>query len=108
MPISHAVQMLKRIPSLLSPSRWLYYGMAMVFADILLMMMRYLGVVLKTNALAELVMHHGADSTAQTMLHIADALNLVPWKAIGIIMAAGILLIAFGLRTPQDFRRRRD
>jgi hypothetical protein len=58
MSISHAVQMLKRIPSLLSPARWLYYGMAMVFADILLMMMRYLGVVLKTNALAELVVHH--------------------------------------------------
>jgi len=79
---------------------WVYIGAGLLIADLLLMVLRYLGVVFKTNAVAELAVHHGVDAEAQNLLHLADVLNVVHWKWIGEIFLVGVVLLFIGLWKP--------
>ena len=79
---------------------WVYIGAGLLIADLLLMVLRYLGVVFKTNAVAELAVHHGVDAEAQNLLHLADVLNVVHWKWIGEIFLVGVVLLFIGIWKP--------
>lgn len=76
----------------------------MIIFDLLLMVVRYLGVVFKTNAVAVLAVHHGVDAEAQSLLHFANILNMVRWKWIGGIFVLGIFLLIIGFW--RSFSRR--
>nr|WP_226819178.1 hypothetical protein [Acidithiobacillus montserratensis] len=76
----------------------------MIIVDLLLMVVRYLGVVFKTNAVAVLAVHHGVDAEAQSLLHLANILNMVRWKWIGGIFLLGVFLLVIGFSRPF-FRR---
>jgi hypothetical protein len=79
---------------------WVYIGTGLIIADLLLMVLRYLGVVFKTNAVAELAVHHGIDAEAQGLLHLANVLNMVHWKWIGEIFLVGVVLLFIGMWKP--------
>ncbi len=85
-------------------SWWVYTGSGLIIIDLLLMVVRYLGVVFKTNAVAVLAVHHGVDIEAQNLLHFANILNMVRWKWIGEIFVLGAILLLIGLLRP--FSRR--
>ena len=79
---------------------WIYAGTGLIIVDLLLMVLRYLGVVFKTNAVAELAVHHGVDAQAQNLLRLAEVLNLVHWKWIAEILGLGLFCLLVGLRKP--------
>ncbi len=87
-----------------SRTGWVYAGTGLIIFDLLLMVVRYLGVVFKTNAVAVLAVHHGVDAEAQSLLHLANILNMVRWKWIGGIFLLGIFLLVIGFSRPF-FRR---
>ncbi|PKY11122.1 hypothetical protein B1757_05935 [Acidithiobacillus marinus] len=83
---------------------WIYVGTALLVIDLLLMVVRYLGVVFKTNAVAVLAVHHGVNAEAQSLLHLANILNMVRWKWIGGIFLLAVFLLVIGFSRPF-FRR---
>ncbi|MBN2680468.1 hypothetical protein HHS34_006510 [Acidithiobacillus montserratensis] len=87
-----------------SRTGWVYAGTGLIIVDLLLMVVRYLGVVFKTNAVAVLAVHHGVDAEAQSLLHLANILNMVRWKWIGGIFLLGVFLLVIGFSRPF-FRR---
>jgi len=89
----------------LSRAWWIYAGTGLIILDLLLMVLRYLGVVFKTNAVAVLAVHHGVDAQAGSLLHLANILNMVRWKWIGGILVLGFLFLFIGFW--RSFSRRR-
>ncbi|MFA7495930.1 MAG: hypothetical protein WCY67_06420 [Acidithiobacillus sp.] len=79
---------------------WVYVGTGLIIADLLLMVLRYLGVIFKTNAVAVLAVHHGVDFEAQSLLHLANVLNMVRWKWIGEVFLLGVVLLIIGFWRP--------
>ncbi len=77
-------------------SGWIYAGLVLLALSLVLMVMRYLGVVFETNASAQLALH-GATEGAATLLHLSSILDWVRWRWIAYLLFAAGILTFFGL-----------
>ena len=77
-------------------SAWIYTGLALFAVVLLLMVMRYLGVVFETNAKAQLALH-GPSMGVSTLLHLAAICDWVRWRWIADLLLVALAITVFGL-----------
>ena len=91
--------------------KWLMHGLAgwifaLVTVGILLMFMRFIGVVFQTDATALLQLHGAGYAPALDMRDVAAVFDVVRWKMIGVVfLCAGILGAGEALRLYRGRKR---
>jgi hypothetical protein len=77
-------------------SGWIYTGLGLFSLALLLMVLRYLGVVFETNAKAQLALN-GPSVGAETLLHLATLCNWVRWRWIADLLLLAAACTVFGM-----------